>query len=138
MPNDNDNEMKQVSTKCSERVGDTSNFNMWGLPASVSLHGKFVAIGGGELSKCLKSLYESGVRNVKAIVDVPGHRLTVTGKIYKNYNKQRGYAYYFIYPYGAAQILLRELYFKHRGNVSPNAKTPMPIIVVTITPTEGA
>jgi len=137
MAEGNDSGINPGSAYLDEGVGDAGIHNAWGLPAHVSLHGKFVAISGSELSRHLESLYGSGVRSVRVVVDVPGHRLVVMGKIYRSYNKQRGRTYYFIYPLGAAQATLRELYFRHRGNAAPNVKTPMPIIVVAIMPAGG-
>jgi hypothetical protein len=113
-------------------VGET-----WGFPASVAWYGNFVVITGRELSRRLESLYRSGVREVEVVVDVPGRRLVATGRIYRRYMKQRNRTYYFIYPRHAAQVLLRELYFMYRGDAAPNAKTPMPAVVVAIIPAEG-
>jgi hypothetical protein len=137
MANENDSGIKPVSARRNEVVGGTNHIDAWELPASVSLHGKFVAISGRELSRHLETLYESGVRSVRVIVDVPGRRLALMGTIYRYHNKQRGSTYYFIYPRDAAQVLLRELYFRHRGNASPNTKTPMPVVVVAVIPAEG-
>jgi hypothetical protein len=111
---------------------------LWGIPASVSLYGKnFVVISGPGLSKRLEELYTSGVREVEVVVDVPGQRLVASGRIYNRYNKQRNATYYYIYPRDPAQRLLRELYYKYRGNAPIGAKRPMVAVVVAIIPREG-
>jgi hypothetical protein len=105
----------------------------WGIPASVSQYGKnFVVISGSELSRRLEELYASGVREVEVVIDVPGHRLTATGRIYVV--RKRHAMYYYIYPHDSAQRILRELYYKYRGNAPAGAKRPMPAIVVAIMP----
>jgi len=110
----------------------------WGIPASVSLYGKnFVVISGPELSKRLEELHMVNVREVEVVVDVPGQRLVATSRIYSHYNKQSDRTYYYIYPRGSAQKLLRELYFKYRSGTKPGAKKPMPVVVVAIVPKEG-
>jgi hypothetical protein len=113
----------------------------WGIPASipasVSLYGKnFVVISGPELSRRLEELHASGVREVEIVLDVPGHRLMATGKIYVL--RKRNTVYYYIYPHGAAQRLLRELYYKYRNNAPAGAKKPMHAIVITILPRKGS
>ena len=117
-----------------KNVGGAERIETWGIPASVALYGKFVAISGRELSNKLETLYLSGVREVEAVVDVPGRRVMVIGKIYKRYKKDTGRTYYFIYPRHAAQVLLRELYFMYRGDAAPNTRNPLPVIVVVIMP----
>jgi len=104
------------------------------IPASVSLYGRnFVVISGSELSRQLEKLYTSGVQEVEVVLDVPGHRLMATGKIYVL--RKRNTVYYYIYPHDAAQRLLRELYYKYRNNAP---KKPMPVIIVAIIPRKGA
>jgi hypothetical protein len=117
-----------------KNAGNAKRIETWGIPASVALYGRFVVISGRELSSKLETLYLSGVREVEAVVDAPGRRVMVTGKIYKRYKKDTGRTYYFIYPRHAAQVLLRELYFMHRGDAAPNTRTPLPVIVVMIMP----
>ena len=117
-----------------KNVGGAKRIETWGIPASVALYGRFVVISGRELSSKLETLYLSGVREVEAVVDVPGRRVMVIGKIYKRYKKDTGRTYYFIYPRHAAQVLLRELYFMYRGDAAPNTRTPLPVIVVVIMP----
>jgi len=106
----------------------------WGIPVSISWYGNYVAIGGRELSRRLEELYLSNVREVELVLDVPGQRLVVEGRIYK---KQRSRTYYFIYPKHSAQRLLRELYFMHRGDVASYAKKPIHAVVVAIIPIGG-
>jgi len=107
------------------------------IPASVSLYGRnFVVISGPELSRQLEKLYTSGVQEVEVVLDVPGHRLMATGKIYVL--RKRNTVYYYIYPRDAAQRLLRELYYKYRNNAPAGAKKPMPVIIVAIIPRKGA
>ena len=119
--------MSNEKNKINSLVGEP-----WEIPASVSWYGTYVAIGGRELSKRLEELYLSGVREVELILDVPGRRLGISGRIIYKRNKDR--TYYYIYPKHPAQSLLRELYLKRRGNAEPYAKTPVPVVVVAIIP----
>ncbi len=110
---------------------DSVSPSTWGIPASISLYGKnFVVISGPELSRRLKELYASGAREVEVVVDVPGHRLVAIGKIYVL--RKRNAIYYYIYPHDSAQRILRELYYRYRGNAPVGAKRPMPAIVVAV------
>jgi len=103
------------------------------IPASVSLYGKnFVVISGPELSRRLEEFYTSGVREVEVVVDIPGHRLVATGKIYALH--RRSTTYYYIYPHDATQRLLRELYYRHRSGAPAGVKKPVPVIIVAIIP----
>ena len=106
------------------------------IPASVSMYGRnFVVISGPELSRRLEKLYTSGVQEVEVVLDVPGHRLVATGKIYVL--RKKNSVYYYIYPHDVAQRLLREMYYKYRNNAPTGAKKPMPAIVITILPRKG-
>jgi hypothetical protein len=120
-----------VSKESNNVKSARSTAREWGIPASISWYGNYVVIGGRELSKRLEGLYLSGVREVEVVLDVPGQRLVVGGKIYK---RQRSHAYYFIYPKHSAQALLRELYFMHRGDAGRYAKRPIYAVVVAIVP----
>jgi hypothetical protein len=111
-------------------------FSAVGIPASISVHdSSYVAISGGRsLSDILMPYYVTGVRRVEIVIDVAGQRLAAEAKIYRRTDKQSGRVYLWLYPLQPAQGLLREMLRRHRAGAAPNAKRPLPVIVLTILP----
>ncbi len=106
-----------------------------GLPAAVINHSKnAVMIFGESLSEVLETYYSLGVRQVDAVIGLDGQYLTITCTIHKKVDGRTGRVYYYIYPLGAGQYLLRERYRAFRGAAERYAKTPMPVIIYSITP----
>jgi hypothetical protein len=106
-----------------------------GLPAVVVSHSKdAVLISGERLSEVLEVYYSGGVRQVDAVIGLDGQYLTITCTIHRKVDGRTGRVYYWLYPLGAGQHLLRERYKAFRGVAERYAKTPMPIIIYSITP----
>jgi len=110
-------------------------FTMTGLPAVVKQHDKnSVVIAGKRLGEMLEKLYNAGIRNVELTLEIDGRHIVVAGSVYRKINKHTGRSYYYIYPLGADQILLRERYLAFRGAAEPYSRTPLPVIVYSVVP----
>jgi hypothetical protein len=110
-----------------------------GLPAAVRNHARnAVSIFGEKLNEVLEAYYSAGVRQVDAVAVLDGQQLVVTCTIHKKVDRRTGRVYYWLYPLGAGQHLLRERYKAFRGAAERYAKTPMPIIIYSILPRKTA
>jgi hypothetical protein len=110
-----------------------------GLPAVVVNHSKdAVLISGEKLGEVLEVYYNGGVRQVDAVIGLDGQYLTITCTIHKKTDGRTGRVYYWLYPLGAGQHLLRERYKAFRGAAERYAKTPMPIVIYSILPRKTA
>ena len=107
-----------------------------GIPANISAHDStYVAISGGRsLSDILMPYYAAGIRRVEIVIDVNGQRLAAEAKIYRRTDKQSGRVYLWLYPLQPAQGLLREMLRRHRAGASPNAKRPLPVVILAMVP----
>jgi DNA-binding beta-propeller fold protein YncE len=110
-----------------------------GLPAAVRSHDKnAVSIFGERLSEVLEAYYSAGVRWVDVAVGLDGQQLVVTCTIHKKVDRRTNRVYYWLYPLGTGQYLLRERYKAFRGAAERYAKTPMPIVIYSIMPKKTA
>jgi hypothetical protein len=110
-----------------------------GLPAVVVSHSKdAVLISGERLGEVLEVYYSGGVRQVDVVIGLDGQQLVVTCSIHKKVDRRTGRVYCWLYPLGAGQHLLRERYKAFRGAAERYAKTPMPIVILTILPKKTA
>jgi hypothetical protein len=110
-----------------------------GLPAAVRNHAKnAVSIFGERLSEVLAAYYDAGVRWVDVAVGLDGQQLIVTCTIHKRVDRRTGRVYFWLYPLGTSQYLLRGRYKTFRGTAEKYVKTPMPIIVYSIMPRKTA
>jgi hypothetical protein len=109
------------------------------LPAVVISHSKdAVLISGERLGEVFEVYYGGGVRQVDAVIGLDGQQLVVTCTIHRKVDGRTGRVYYWLYPLGAGQQLLRERYKAFRGAAEKYAKTPMPIIIYSIMPKKTA
>ena len=105
------------------------------MPAVVVSHSKdAVLISGERLSEVLEVYYSGGVRQVDAVIGLDGQYLTITCTIHRKVDRRTNRVYYWLYPLGTGQYLLRERYKAFRGTAERYAKTPMPIIIYSIMP----
>ncbi len=105
------------------------------LPAHLVVHDRrSVAITSGALADFLGALYNAGMRNVTAVVEVADQRLVVDAVIYRKLDRRNGRVYHLLYPLQPAQSLLREMLNKWRGGAPPDAKRPMPIVIHSVAP----
>jgi hypothetical protein len=110
-------------------------FPTTGLSAVVKSHDKgAVVIAGRRLNEILERLYSIGITKVDLVVELDGWQVVVTGSIYKKTDKRTGRIYYFIYPLGTDQVLLRSKYQAFRGGAEKYSKTPLPILIYSIVP----
>jgi hypothetical protein len=110
-----------------------------GLPAVVVNHSRdAVVISGERLSEVLEVYYNAGVRQVDAVVGLDGQQFVVTCSIYRKADRRTNRVYYWLYPLGAGQHLLRERYKAFRGAAERYAKTPTPIVIYSIMPKKMA
>ncbi len=106
-----------------------------GLPAVVASHSKdAVLITGERLGEVLEVYYSGGVRQVDAVIGLDGQQLVVTCTVHRKVDRRTNRVYYWLYPLGAGQYLLREKYKAFRGAAGRYAKTPMPIVIYSIMP----
>ncbi len=106
-----------------------------GLPAVVVSHSKdAVLISGERLSEMLEVYYSGGVRQVDAVIGLDGQQLVITCTVHRKVDGRTNRIYYWLYPIGAGQHLLRERYKAFRGAAERHAKTPMPIVIYSIMP----
>lgn len=110
-----------------------------GLPAAVRNHARnAVSIFGEKLNEVLEAYYSSGVRQVDVVAVLDGQQLVVTCTIHKKVDRRTNRVYYWLYPLGTGQYLLRERYKAFRGVAERYAKTPMPIVIYSIMPKKTA
>ena len=110
-----------------------------GLPAVVVNHSRdAVLISGERLGEVLEVYYNGGVRQVDAVIGLDGQQLVVTCTIHRKADRRTNRVYYWLYPLGAGQHLLRERYKAFRGAAERYAKTPMPIVIYSIMPKKTA
>jgi DNA-binding beta-propeller fold protein YncE len=110
-----------------------------GLPAAVRNHAKnAVSISGERLSEVLEAYYGVGARQVDVVVGLDGQQLVVTCTIHRKVDRRTNHIYYWLYPLGTGQYLLRERYKAFRGVAGRYAKTPMPIVIYSIMPKKTA
>jgi len=110
-----------------------------GLPAAVRNHARnAVSIFGERLSEVLEAYYNSGVRQVDVAAVLDGQQLVVTCTIHRRVDRRTNRVYYWLYPLGTGQYLLRERYKAYRGVAERYAKTPMPIVIYSIMPKKTA
>ncbi len=106
-----------------------------GFPAVVTRHTKYtVAISCDGLRETLEAYYNSGVYQVDVVVELNRRQLVVTCTIYKKVDRRTGRVYYWLYPLGAGQRILSRRYKIFRGVAKRYTKTPMPIIIYSVTP----
>jgi len=106
-----------------------------GLPAVIKQHDRnSIAISGKRLGEMLEKLHNVGIKKVELVIEIGGRQIAVAGSIYKKINKHTRQNYYYIYPLGADQVLLRERYLAFRGAAEPYSKTPLPVIVYSVIP----
>jgi len=107
----------------------------YGFPALVVRHTKHsVRISCEGLSETLETYYNNGVYQVDAVVELNRKRFVITCSIYKKVDKRTGHVYYWLYPLGAGQLLLKKWYRIFRGASGRYAKTPMPTVIYSVTP----
>jgi hypothetical protein len=110
-----------------------------GLPAAVRNHARnAVSIFGERLSEVLEAYYSAGVRQVDVAIGLDGQQLIVMCSIHRKVDKRTGRVYYWLYPLGTGQYLLRERYNAFRGAAERYAKTPMPIVIYSMLPRKTA
>lgn len=106
-----------------------------GLPAVIKQHDRnSVVIAGRRLGEMLEKFHGAGVKRVELIIEINGRQIAVAGSIYKKTNKRTKQSYYYVYPLGADQVLLREKYLMFRGAAESHSKTPLPVIVYSVMP----
>jgi hypothetical protein len=106
-----------------------------GLSAVVKLHDKgAVVITGKRLGEILERLHSIGINKVDLVVELDGRQVVISGSVYKRTDRRTGRKYYYIYPLGTDQVLLRARYQAFRGNAEKYAKTPLPILIYSIVP----
>jgi len=107
------------------------------LPAVVINHSRHsVLISCDGLNETLEAYYNSGVQQVDVVVELNRKQYAMTCTIYKKINRRTGRVYYWLYPLGAGQLVLRRKYASYRGAAKRYAKTPMTILIYSITPRE--
>jgi len=105
------------------------------IPASVILHDKnAVGISGPKLAELLAVLHRAGVGYVEVVMVADGQTLLVECRITVRNDKQRARVKLWLYPLQPAQSLLRDLYYKYRGEAPPRAKRPMPVLILSVKP----
>jgi len=110
-------------------------FHRTGLSAVIKQHDRgSVVVSGKRLGEILEKFHTMGIKTVELVVELEGRQIVITGSIYRKTNKRAGQSYYYVYPLGADQVLLREKYLAFRGTAEPKSKTPLPIIVYFVTP----
>ncbi len=104
-------------------------------PAHIIMHAKdAVGISAPTLAETLKQLYELNIRRVLIVADVAGQRLAAEAVIYRRFDRRSGRIYFWLYPLQPAQTLLRDMLYKYRGGAPYNAKRPLPITILAVTP----
>jgi len=110
-----------------------------GLPAVVVNYSRdAVMIFCEGLSEVLEMYYSLGVHHVNVAVGLGGQQLTIECTIHRKVDRRINRVYYYLYPLGSSQHLLRERYKEFRGAAKRYAKTPMPIVVYSIMPKKTA
>jgi len=105
------------------------------VPGRIIAHGKqSVGIVSDGLADLLKAFYEAGVRSVQTVVDVAGQRLVIDAAVYRKVDKRGGRVSHWLYPYGTAQTLLRDLLQKYRAGAPRKAKRPLPVAILAVVP----
>jgi hypothetical protein len=109
--------------------------------ASVATPGRLVAqdrrtvgITSDMLTPLLAALSEAGIRHVSVVVEVAGQRLVVDATINRRVDRRNGRAYFWLYPLGTGQTLLRDVYLKHRAGAPRGAKNPLPVVIYSVFP----
>ena len=105
------------------------------IPAHVVMHDKnAVGISGQKLAEILEVYYKAGISRVEAAVLVDGQPLVVDCRIYTRHDQRRNRTYYWLYPLGTGQSLLRDMLRRHRGDAPRNAKRPLPAAILAVVP----
>jgi len=86
------------------------------------------------LTPLLAALSEAGIRHVSVIIEVASHRLVVDATINRRVDRRNGHVYFWLYPLGPGQTLLRDVYLKHRAGASRGAKNPLPVVIYSVSP----
>jgi len=105
------------------------------IPASVILHDKnAVGISGSKLEEVLAVLHKAGVEYVEVVMVADGQTLLAECRIAARNDKQRARVKLWLYPLQPAQSLLRDLYYKYRGEAPRRARRPMPVLILAVKP----
>jgi hypothetical protein len=110
-------------------------FPTTGLSAILKLHDKgAVVITSKRLNEILERLYSIGITKVDLVVELDGRQVIICGSIYRRTDRRANRTYYYIYPLGSDQLLLRSRYLAFRGNAERYSKTPLPVLIYSIVP----
>ena len=105
------------------------------LPAVVINYSRdSVLISCDGLNETLEAYYNSGVQQVDVVAELNRKQLVMTCTIYRKVDKRTGRVYYWLYPLGAGQLILKKRYMIYRGVAEKYAKKPMPILIYSVTP----
>ncbi len=118
-----------------QNINQTFTTSQAAVPAYLVIHDRnAVGIGGPKLSEILSLYYRAGVRYIEVTMVVAGQALLADCKINVRYNRQRNKMYIWAYPLQPAQALLRDFYYRYRGEARRRARKPMPVLIFAIRP----